>query len=95
MGRDTSKVPKKKANSDASSTSSSEYALRLQDLSLQRIALMQEESVHKKDCFQHLACIDEKRFEEMQSHNQSLLECEQEKIQIMREKHDREKDPCG
>uniref|UniRef100_K3XPG9 No apical meristem-associated C-terminal domain-containing protein n=1 Tax=Setaria italica TaxID=4555 RepID=K3XPG9_SETIT len=31
---------------------------------------------------------DEKRFEEMQSHNQSLLGIEQEKIQIMREKHD-------
>ncbi|RLN34939.1 hypothetical protein C2845_PM03G00830 [Panicum miliaceum] len=88
MGRDSAKAPKKKANLDAGSTSCSEYASRMQDLSLQKIAIMQEESVRKNDRFQQLACIDEKRFEEMRSYNQSLLECEQEKIRIMREKHD-------
>jgi len=52
---------------------------------------MQEESVRKSDRFQQLACIDEKRFEEMRSHNKSLLECEQQKTRILVEKHDLEK----
>ncbi|CAN6253058.1 unnamed protein product, partial [Urochloa humidicola] len=88
MGRDSAKAAKKKANSSAGSTSSSEYASRMQDVSLQKISILQEEAVRKSDRFQQLACIDEKRFEEMRSYNRLLLECEQEKIRIMREKHD-------
>ncbi|CAO2199954.1 unnamed protein product [Urochloa humidicola] len=88
MCRDACKAAKKKANSSAGSASSSDYASRMQDLSLQKIAIMQEESVKKSDRFQLMASIDEKRFEEMCSHNQSLIECEQEKIRMMREKHD-------
>nr|XP_034594732.1 uncharacterized protein LOC117856487 [Setaria viridis] len=91
MGRDSAKAAKKKANSSAGSTSSLEYASRMQDLSLQKISILQEESMRKTDRFQQLACIDEKRFEEMRSHNQSLLDIEQEKIRIMREKHDMDK----
>jgi len=90
-GRDTSKVPKKKAKSSAGSTSSMEYASKMQDLSLQKISMMQEETARKNDRFQQLALIDEKRYEEMRSHNQSLILLEQEKIQLMREKHDMEK----
>jgi len=41
----------------------------MQDLSLQKISMMQEETVRKNDSFQQLALIDEKRYEEMQSHN--------------------------
>jgi len=52
---------------------------------------MQEESVRKSDRFQQLACIDEKRYEEMRSHNRSLLQCEQEKTRIMVENHERDK----
>ncbi|XP_004967097.2 uncharacterized protein LOC101766508 [Setaria italica] len=91
MGRDSAKAAKKKANSSAGSTSSSKYASRMQDLSLQKISILQEESMRKTDRFQQLACIDEKRFEEMRSHNQSLLDIEQEKIRIMCEKHDMDK----
>jgi len=91
MGRDSSKAAKKKANSSAGSASSSEYASRMQDLSSQKISILQEESVRKNDHFQQLACIDEKRFEAMRSYNQSLLLIEQEKIQLMREKHDMDK----
>jgi len=90
-GSDTSKVPKKKAKSSAGSTSSMEYASKMQDLSLQKISMMQEETARKNDRFQQLALIDEKRYEEMRSHNQSLILLEQEKIQLMREKHDMEK----
>ncbi|PUZ69008.1 hypothetical protein GQ55_2G074300 [Panicum hallii var. hallii] len=90
MGRDSAKAAKKKANSSTGSASSLEYASRMQDLSLQKISILQEESVRKNDRFQQLAFIDKKRFEEMRSHNQSLLLIEQEKIQIMREKHDME-----
>ena len=90
-GRDWSKVSKKKANSDAGSASSSEWSARMEDLTLQRISFMQEESVRKSDRFQQLACIDEKRYEEMRSHNRSLLQCEQEKTRIMVENHERDK----
>uniref|UniRef100_K3ZM75 No apical meristem-associated C-terminal domain-containing protein n=1 Tax=Setaria italica TaxID=4555 RepID=K3ZM75_SETIT len=91
MGRDSAKAAKKKANSFAGSTSSSEYASRMQDLSLQKISILQEESMRKTNHFQQLACIDEKWFEKIRSHNQSLLDIEQEKIRIMREKHDMDK----
>ncbi|PVH63661.1 hypothetical protein PAHAL_2G079300 [Panicum hallii] len=92
MGRDSAKAAKKKANSSMGSASFSEYASRMQDLYLQKISILQEESVRKNDRFQQLAFIDEKRFEEMRSHNQSLLLIKQEKIRIMREKHDMDKE---
>jgi hypothetical protein len=57
----------------------------MQDLSLQRISLMQDEVVRKNDRFQQLAAIDEKRFEEMRRHNEALIQIEQEKIRLMRE----------
>jgi len=41
----------------------------MQDLSLQKISMMQEETARKNDRFQQLALIDEKRYEEMRSHN--------------------------
>ncbi|KAL6856989.1 hypothetical protein ACP4OV_018371 [Aristida adscensionis] len=88
MGRDSAKAAKKNANSSAGSASSSEYAARMQDLSLQRITTMQEESVRKNDRFQQLASIDEKRYEKMEQHNQSMLEVEQEKVRLMREKQE-------
>jgi hypothetical protein len=49
MGRDSAKAAKKKANSDAGSSSSAEYAARMQELSLQRNAIMQEESERRKE----------------------------------------------
>jgi hypothetical protein len=86
--------PRKKANSDAASTSSAEYAAKMQDLSLQKISIMQEESVRRNDRFQQLASIDEQRFEEMRRHNEALLkhneamlQMEQEKFRFMREQH--------
>lgn len=90
MGRDKAKAANKKSKSVSGDTSSSEYASRMQDLSIQKITIMQEESVRKGERFQQLATIDEKRYQEMRSHNQSVLGIEQEKVRIMCEKHDRE-----
>ncbi|KAL6896895.1 hypothetical protein ACP4OV_007467 [Aristida adscensionis] len=90
VGRDSAKAAKKKANSSAGSSSSSEYAARMQDLSLQKITIMQEEATRKTERFQQLATIDEKRFEEMRKHNQTLVDIEQERIRMQREKHERE-----
>ncbi|PWZ06693.1 Transcription factor GAMYB [Zea mays] len=90
VGRDRAKAANKKSKSVSGDTSSSEYASRMQDLSIQKINIMQEESVRKGERFQQLATIDEKRYQEMRSHNQSVLDIEQEKVRIMREKHDRE-----
>lgn len=90
MGRDRAKARKKKANSDAASASSSEYASMMQEMSLQRISIMQAENTSKSERFQLLSNRDEKRYEEMRSHNQALLAIEQEKVQMQREKHDKE-----
>ncbi|KAJ1278361.1 hypothetical protein BS78_04G073500 [Paspalum vaginatum] len=75
-GRDAAKSRKKKCPSG--SASSSEYASKLQDLSLQKMTIR----------FDHLASIEEKRFDEMREHNKSILQLEQEKIKIMRDKLD-------
>ncbi|CAL4992593.1 unnamed protein product [Urochloa decumbens] len=91
MGRDSAKAAKKKASASAGSSSSTEYATRMQDLSIERNALMQEEAVRKNERFQQLASINEKQLEDMRSHNQAMVECEREKTRIMREKHDMEK----
>jgi hypothetical protein len=80
MGRDSAKAMKKKANSDVGSSSSAEYSAeyvaRMQELSLQRNAIMHEESERRKDRFQQLASIDERRFEEMQRNNEALIQIE-------------------
>ncbi|TVU48862.1 hypothetical protein EJB05_00143 [Eragrostis curvula] len=89
MGRDRAKALKKKANSDVGSASSSEYAERMQEILFQKMSMMQEESVKKTDRFQQLACIDEKRYDEMRSHNAAVFLLEQKKVRIMREKHER------
>jgi hypothetical protein len=98
MGRDAAKAARKKANSDAASTSSAKYAAKMQDLSLQKICIMQEESVRRNDRFQQLASINEQRFEEMRRHNEALLkhneamlQMEQEKFRFMREQHEEDK----
>lgn len=92
MGRDSAKAAKKKANCSTGSTSSSEYASRMQDLSLQKISILQEDVVRRGERFQKLASIDEKRHKEMRSHNQSVLYIQKEKVRIMREKHDMAKE---
>ncbi|KAF8715880.1 hypothetical protein HU200_026840 [Digitaria exilis] len=80
MGRDRAKALKKKEKSDAGSTSS-EYASRMQDLSLQRNSIMQEESEHRRI-----------RFDQMRSHHESLLLVEQERLRLERERHELERE---
>ncbi|KAJ1295423.1 hypothetical protein BS78_01G222800 [Paspalum vaginatum] len=86
IGRDRAKAANKKGKS--SDTSSSDYASKMQDLSMQRISMMQEEAVRKDQRFKQLAVIDEKRYQETLQHNQCMIDIEKEKVKIMREKHD-------
>ncbi|WVZ90622.1 hypothetical protein U9M48_036907 [Paspalum notatum var. saurae] len=79
MGRDKAKTNGKKAKSVSGDSTSSDYATRLQDLSLQKISILQEESTRKGERFQHLAAIDEQRYQELRSHNQYVLDIEREK----------------
>ncbi|WVZ84950.1 hypothetical protein U9M48_031916 [Paspalum notatum var. saurae] len=88
MGRDRAKAHSKKAKSVSGDTTSSDYATRLQDLSLQKISIMQEENTRKGERFQRLAAIDEQRYEQLRCHNQSVFDLEQEKVKIMREQHE-------
>lgn len=77
MGRDAAKAAKKKVNSDAGSTSSAEFAARMQEISLERMAMMKDEVGRRNE-----------RFEEMRKHNEALLKIEQEKMQMKREEHE-------
>lgn len=92
MGRDQAKAAKKAANSSGGSASSSEYASRMEDLSLQKISIMQTEFDRKNERFQQLERIDEKRYVEMQSHNAALLAIEQEKLQFKRLQYDKKQE---
>ncbi|KAJ1258803.1 hypothetical protein BS78_10G102700 [Paspalum vaginatum] len=88
MGRDRAKANGKRAKSVSGDTTSSDCGARLQDLSLEKISFMQEESTRKGERFQQLATIDEQRYQHMRSHHQSVLDIEQEKMKIMRERHE-------
>lgn len=50
--------------------------------------MWQEENSKKVDRFEHLVTIEEKRFEEMREHNKSILQLEEKKLKIMRDKLD-------
>ncbi|WVZ66731.1 hypothetical protein U9M48_015915 [Paspalum notatum var. saurae] len=86
IGKDRAKAANKKCKSG--DTTSSDYASKMQDMSLQKISIMQEETLRKGERFDALAAIDEKRYQEQQAHNQSIIELEREKVAIMREKHE-------
>jgi hypothetical protein len=87
IGRDAAKAARKK-NCSSGSTSSSEYASRMQEISLQKMSIWQDENTKKGDRFDQLATIEEKRYDELREHNKSILQLEQEKIQIMCDKLD-------
>lgn len=85
IGRDAAKAAQKKSCSSRS-TSSSEYASKLHKISLQKMSMWQEENTKKGDRFDHLATIEEKRYDELREHNKSILQLENERIWIMRDK---------
>lgn len=80
MGRDSAKAAKKTANSSAGSAASAEYAARQQDIREARLSILQDEAIAKKD-----------RFQQQSAYNMSLLSIEQEKMQLLREKHEMDK----
>ncbi|KAL6907437.1 hypothetical protein ACP4OV_002476 [Aristida adscensionis] len=61
LGRDSAKAAKKNATSSPGSSVSSEWSARMQDLSLKKISIMEEETVRKNERFQQLTTFDEKR----------------------------------
>ncbi|GJN18545.1 hypothetical protein PR202_gb05717 [Eleusine coracana subsp. coracana] len=91
MGRDSAKAAKKKSKFYSGFIIIVGVCFLDERVVIAKYLNFSRRSCAKNDRFQQLACIDEKRFEEMQSHNDSLLSIEQEKIRIMREKHDMEK----
>ncbi|CAL4955711.1 unnamed protein product [Urochloa decumbens] len=86
MGRDTAKASRK--NCSSVSTSSSEYASKMQEISLQKMSIWQDENCNTGDRLDQLATIEEKRYDELREHNKSILQLEHEKIRIMRDKLD-------
>jgi hypothetical protein len=100
MGRDGAKRAAKKSAS-SSPSESSKYASKLQDLSIQKISIWEEENVKKGSRYEQRVAIESQRYEEMRhmesqryeevcQHNKHMVSIEEEKLQIMRKKADRE-----
>lgn len=92
IGRDQAKAAKKAANSSGGSASSSEYASKMQELSLQRISMIQEDYARKNERFQMLDRIDEQRYVEVRNHNQAMLAIEQDKFRFQQEQYAKDKE---
>ncbi|PVH48216.1 hypothetical protein PAHAL_4G279500 [Panicum hallii] len=89
MGRDGAKRAAKKSAS-SSPSESSKYASKLQDLSIQKISIWEEENVKKGSRYEQRVAIESQRYEEVCQHNKHMVSIEEEKLQIMRKKADRE-----
>ncbi|PUZ67612.1 hypothetical protein GQ55_3G449900 [Panicum hallii var. hallii] len=86
MGRDAAKRAAKKSAS-SSPSESSQYASKLQDLSIQKISIWEEENAKKGSRYEQRVAIE---YEEVCQHNKHMVSIEEEKLQIMRKKADRE-----
>jgi len=85
MGRDAAKKAAKKSAS-SSASDSSQYVSKLQDLSIQKISIWQEENVKKGSRYEQMAAIDSQRYDELRKHNEHMAAIEEEKLQLMRKK---------
>lgn len=100
MGRDAAKKAAKKSAS-SSPSESSQYASKLQDLSIHKISIWEEENAKKGSRYEQRVAIESERYNEMRhmesqryeeacQHNKKMASIEEEKLQIMRKKADRE-----
>ncbi|XP_004977857.1 uncharacterized protein LOC101782641 [Setaria italica] len=87
IGRDAAKRQAKKSAS-SSSSDSSQYVSKLQDLSIQKISIWQEENTKKGSRYEKMAAIESQRYDEVRQHNQHMAAIEEEKLRIMHTKAD-------
>ena len=87
MGRDAAKREAKKSAS-SSPLDSSQYVSKLQDLSIQKISIWQEENTKKGSRYEQMAAIESQMYDEVRQHNQHMAPIEEEKLRIMRNKAD-------
>jgi hypothetical protein len=80
MGRDSAKVDKKTTNFSAGSAASAEYTAKQQEIRQRSLAIIEEDSEAKKN-----------RFQQQTNYNMSLLNIEQEKMQMMCDTYEMEK----
>lgn len=87
IGRDAAiSAAKKSASSSASG--STEYVSKLQDLSIQKLSIWQEENVKKGSRNEEMTAIEAQRYEELRKHNEHMPAIEEEKLKLMRKKVD-------
>ena len=87
MGRDAAKRAAKKSAS-SSTSDSSQYVSKLQDLSIQKLSIWQEENAKKGSRYEQMTAIDSQRYDELCQHNQHMAAIEEEKLRLMRKKAD-------
>ncbi|CAN6338365.1 unnamed protein product [Urochloa humidicola] len=95
MGRDAAKAAKKKATS----SSSSEYASKIHDLTIQKIELFKDAEVERKTRLDEMVALEKVKVEEAREHRKMVFELEKEKLafeqkrlQMEAEKKEKEED---
>jgi hypothetical protein len=85
IGRDAAKKAAKKSAS-SSASDSYESISKLQDLSIQKLSIWQEENVKKGSRYEQMAAIDSQRYDELRKHNEHMKSIKEEKLQLMHKK---------
>ena len=67
---------------------SSQYVSKLQDLTIQKLSISQEENAKKGSRYEQMTAINSQRYDELRQHNQHMAAIEEEKLRLMRKKAD-------
>ncbi len=90
MGRDAAKGARKKASS--SSGGSSEYASKMHDLLIEKIAFFRESESDRKARLDDIISLDKAKADEARDHRRMMLELERERVAMERKRLQMEED---
>ncbi|OEL17101.1 hypothetical protein BAE44_0021880, partial [Dichanthelium oligosanthes] len=80
MGRDAAKAARKKAAS--TSASSSEYASKMQVLSIQKMSFFKETEEDRKSSLEEMLNLEKVKVEEAREHRRTLVQLERERLDM-------------
>ncbi|OEL30397.1 hypothetical protein BAE44_0008585 [Dichanthelium oligosanthes] len=86
MGRDAAKAARKKA--DSTSTSSSEYASKMHDLSIQKMSFFKETEEDRKTRLEEMLNLEKVKVEEAREHRRMLVQLERERLDMDKKRLD-------
>ena len=80
MGRDAAKAARKKASTLFAG--SSEYASKMHDLSIEKIALFKDTEVERKARLDDIIILEKTKVEDAREHRRTMLELERERLEM-------------